>query len=41
MKMTKAAAGLELMTYGFLVNAVTHCAMLIGYNFEKGKTIMK
>lgn len=30
----KAAAGFELMTYGFLVNAITHYATLLGNTFK-------
>lgn len=30
----KAAAGFELMTYGFLVNGITHYATLLGNTFK-------
>lgn len=34
-KLTKTPDGFELMTYRFLVNALTHFATLLGKNFGK------
>lgn len=30
----KAPGGFELMTYGFVVNVLTHCATLLGRNIS-------
>lgn len=36
----KALAGFKLMTCRFVVNALTHCATLLGNNFLKGNNYM-
>lgn len=34
-KLIKALAGFELLTYRFVANALTNCATLLGNNFGK------
>lgn len=36
-KITKGTVGFELMTYRFIANAQTDCAMLLGNNFGSEK----
>lgn len=36
LKLIKAPAVIELMTYRFVVNAITNCAKLLSNNFGKG-----